>query len=157
MTLSAHCDYVSSGSIQWSWTITLSIQFIDSEWIPAEFTGSWTAIELIDQFNSVIPNYWGIWISYNNPVAFSLSEYQALTGYSDDGNTIETLSFIQSNCIDLPVAWSISATSSATPVLMDYQLFHETTLVEMWAAWFVLLVSTLIVLFKTFKYGILKN
>lgn len=157
MTLSAHCDYVSSGSIQWSWNITLSIQFIDSEGMPAEFTGSWTATELIDQFNSVIPNYGGIWISYNNPVAFSLSEYQALTGYSDDGNTIETLSFIQSNCIDLPIAWSIAATSSQTPVLMDYQLFHETTLVEMWAAWFVLLVSTLIVLFKTFKYGILKN
>lgn len=156
MTNSAHCDYISDENIQASWSISLSIQFVDSEWLPAEFTSSWTAIEVNESFELAIPNYWWIVIANWAPVAFSMSEYQAISWTSDDWSTVVPLAFTQSNCVDLPIQSSIQ-TTQATQELMSYELFKDTTLVEIWIAWFLIVVYTWVIILNSVKYGISKN
>jgi hypothetical protein len=157
MTLSAHCDYISDESIQAIWNISVSIQFIDSEWIPAEFTSSWSAIDVNEAFQNTIPNYWGVVIANGWPVAFSLSEYQAISGTSDDGITVVPLAFTQSNCVDLPIQSSIISSSGSTQELMSYELFKDTTLVEIWIAWFLILMYSWYIVINSVKYAISKN
>ena len=155
MTNSAHCDYISDDSVQGTWSISLSIQFIDSEGMPAEFTSSWSDIEVQEAFELAIPNYWWVVVANGAPVAFSLSEYQAISGTSDDWSTVVPLSFTQSNCVDLPIQSSIQTTQ--TEELMSYELFKDTTLVEIWIAWFLIVAYTCYVILNSVKYGISKN
>lgn len=156
MTNSAHCDYISDDSIQGTWSISLSIQFVDSSWIPAEFTSSWTDNEVNEAFELAIPNYWGVVVANGGPVAFSMSEYQAISGTSDDWSTVVPLSFTQSNCVDLPIQSSIQA-YQGNQELMSYDLFKDTTLVEIWIAWFLIVVYTWYIILNSVKYGISKN
>jgi hypothetical protein len=159
MILSSHCDYVSNNSIQANWNISLSIQFLDSEWLPAQFTSSWTATQVQSAFLQTIPNYWGIEIKYGSPVIFRRSEYQAISWSSTKWVQSTSLSFSWSNCIDLPIYSTIQ-----DPVwwtwnnsFMDYELFRDTTLVEIWISWFIILMYSGYIAINSFKYAISKN